>query len=125
MNHAEGNPAVTGVDLAALRDLLERRRRLPASTYRLQLNKDFTFRDATALVPYLADLGITDCYCSPYLQARPGSMHGYDICDHNALNPELGPEAGYQAFVQALATRGMGQILDFVPNHMGVDPLLD
>src|SRR5436190_3341838 len=102
MNHAEASPAVAGVDLAALRELLERRRRLPASTYRLQINKDFTFRDATALVPYLADLGITDCYSSPYLKARPGSTHGYDIVDHNSLNPEIGSEADYDAFVQQL-----------------------
>src|SRR5262249_48909486 len=113
------------LDFAALREMLERRRRLPASTYRLQLNKDFTFRDATALVPYLAALGVTDCYSSPYLKARPGSTHGYDIIDHNAVNPEIGSEADYDAFVQQLKDHGMGLVLDFVPNHMGVDPVMN
>jgi (1->4)-alpha-D-glucan 1-alpha-D-glucosylmutase len=96
--------------------------RLPASTYRLQLHAGFTFRDARAIVPYLARLGITDCYCSPYFRARPGSTHGYDICDYGELNPELGTDADFAAFVEELQAHGMGHILDFVPNHMAVEP---
>jgi (1->4)-alpha-D-glucan 1-alpha-D-glucosylmutase len=93
---------------------------MPSSTYRLQLRSDFGFRDATALVPYLERLGISHVYCSPYLRARTGSPHGYDITDHGALNPELGDEQDFADFVAALRRHGLGQILDFVPNHMGV-----
>jgi (1->4)-alpha-D-glucan 1-alpha-D-glucosylmutase len=92
----------------------------PSSTYRLQFNREFTFRDAAKLVPYLARLGVSHCYASPYLRARPGSMHGYDIIDHNALNPEIGTPEDYEEFVSQLHRHGMGQILDIVPNHMGV-----
>jgi (1->4)-alpha-D-glucan 1-alpha-D-glucosylmutase len=94
--------------------------RFPISTYRLQFNREFTFCDAAKLVPYLAQLGISHCYASPYLRARPGSMHGYDIIDHNALNPEIGTPEDYDHFVSELHRHGMGQILDIVPNHMGV-----
>ncbi len=94
--------------------------RRPEATYRIQFHKGFTFRDATALVPYLRDLGISHLYASPYLQARPGSMHGYDITNHRRLNPEVGTEADYDAMVAALHEHGMGQVLDTVPNHMGV-----
>ncbi|MGA9475711.1 MAG: malto-oligosyltrehalose synthase [Terriglobales bacterium] len=94
--------------------------RIPTATYRLQFNRAFTFRDAAALVPYLAKLGISHCYASPYLRARPGSMHGYDIVDHNSLNPEVGSPEDYELFVGELHRHGMGQILDIVPNHMGV-----
>lgn len=97
-------------------------RRVPVSTYRLQFHRGFTFQDARALVPYLSELGITDCYSSPYLKASSGSTHGYDICDHNQLNPEIGSEADYNAFTDELAAHGMGQVVDVVPNHMGVDP---
>lgn len=93
---------------------------IPRATYRLQLNRDFGFADAAALVPYLAELGISHCYLSPYLKARAGSSHGYDIVDHNALNPELGSRQDFLAFVAALRAHGMGHILDLVPNHMGV-----
>jgi (1->4)-alpha-D-glucan 1-alpha-D-glucosylmutase len=109
----------------ALRQRLRERQRLPVSTYRLQLHRGSNFRDARAVVPYLARLGITDVYCSPYLRARPGSTHGYDICDHSKLNPELGSEEDYQAFVEELASHRLGQVLDFVPNHMAVDPGLN
>src|SRR6478609_4556734 len=68
-------------------------RRLPESTYRVQFHKGFTFRDAAAIVPYLADLGITHLYASPYLKATPGSTHGYDVIDHASLNPEHGTRA--------------------------------
>lgn len=93
---------------------------IPVSMYRMQFNRDFTFRDATKLVPYLAALGITHCYASPYLRARPGSMHGYDIIDHNSINPEIGTQAEYDEFVAELHRYGLGQVLDIVPNHMGV-----
>ena len=96
------------------------RGRLPELTYRLQFHAGFTFRDATAIVPYLRELGITHCYASPYLKARPGSTHGYDIIDHNCLNPEIGTPEDYEAMVVALREQGLGQILDTVPNHMGV-----
>ena len=94
--------------------------RIPRATYRLQLNRDFTFAQATAIVPYLAALGISHCYISPCLKARPGSMHGYDIVDHNSLNPEIGSPEDFDRFVDALHQNSMGLILDIVPNHMGV-----
>ncbi|HZY65097.1 MAG TPA: malto-oligosyltrehalose synthase [Rubrobacteraceae bacterium] len=94
--------------------------RVPRATYRLQFNKDFTFKDAAGLVPYLADLGVSDLYASPYMKARPGSTHGYDIIDHNALNPEIGTPEDYERLVETLHEHGMGQLLDWVPNHMGV-----
>jgi (1->4)-alpha-D-glucan 1-alpha-D-glucosylmutase len=93
---------------------------VPTATYRLQLNGTFTFRDAASIIPYLHSLGISHCYVSPYLRARPGSLHGYDIIDHNALNPEIGTIEDYEHFVAELHRHGMGQILDIVPNHMGV-----
>jgi (1->4)-alpha-D-glucan 1-alpha-D-glucosylmutase len=93
---------------------------IPLATYRLQFNREFTFRQAAELVPYLASLGISHCYASPYLRARPGSMHGYDIVDHNSLNPEIGSAEDYEFFVNTLHRHGMKQILDIVPNHMGV-----
>lgn len=93
---------------------------VPRATYRLQLNRDFTFAHAAAIVPYLAELGISHVCCSPYLRARAGSRHGYDIVDHRALNPEIGTSADFEAFVAALRAHGMGQIADVVPNHMGV-----
>lgn len=82
----------------------------------------FTFSDAQALVPYLARLGVGACYSSPFLMARPGSLHGYDICDHNRLNPELGTDADFAALTQTLEAHGLLLVVDFVPNHMGVDP---
>ncbi len=100
--------------------LIATRRRLPVSTYRLQFHAGFTFRDAAAIVSYLHDLGITHCYASPYLKARPHSTHGYDIIDHRSLNPEIGTEDDYNAWVETLHSQNMGQILDMVPNHMGI-----
>lgn len=94
----------------------------PRATYRLQLNKDFRFEDARRIVPYLAVLGISHVYLSPILMARPGSTHGYDIVDHNRLNPEIGDARDFDAFVDTLHRHGMGVILDFVPNHMYVGP---
>jgi (1->4)-alpha-D-glucan 1-alpha-D-glucosylmutase len=93
---------------------------IPRATYRLQLHKDFGFEHATAVVPYLAELGVSHIYCSPYLRARPGSMHGYDIVDHNSLNPEIGDAAAFERFVATLKAHKMGQLLDMVPNHMGI-----
>jgi len=92
----------------------------PRATYRLQFYKEFGFDRATELVPYLARLGVSHLYASPYLKARPGSTHGYDIVDHDALNPELGDAAAFERMVAALREHGLGQVLDFVPNHMGV-----
>jgi (1->4)-alpha-D-glucan 1-alpha-D-glucosylmutase len=90
------------------------------STYRVQFHAKFTFRDATAIIPYLAELGITHLYASPYLRATPGSTHGYDVIDHCRLNPELGTEADFDAMLDALKRNGMGHILDVVPNHVGI-----
>jgi (1->4)-alpha-D-glucan 1-alpha-D-glucosylmutase len=98
----------------------EMSKRVPRATYRVQLNKDFGFDDLARIVPYLARLGISHVYCSPYLRARPGSVHGYDIVSHTELNPELGDDAAFRRMVAALHQYGLGQILDFVPNHMGV-----
>ncbi|MGP1679743.1 MAG: malto-oligosyltrehalose synthase, partial [Burkholderiales bacterium] len=114
--------------LAALRPLAQAMRvspasggaKIPRATYRLQLNRDFTFADAAELVPYLDALGVSHVYCSPYLRARSNSTHGYDIIDHNAFNPDLGGAEGFERLCAALRQHGMGQILDMVPNHMGV-----
>ena len=95
-------------------------RPLPEATYRLQFHAGFTFRAALAVVPYLRDLGISHCYASPYLKARPGSEHGYDIVDHDALNPEIGSDADYDNWTTALENHGLAQLLDTVPNHMGI-----
>ena len=94
--------------------------RVPRATYRLQLNRDFGFLEAVGLVPYLAKLGVSHVYCSPILRARPGSAHGYDVVDHNEINPELGGREGFERFVAALRAQDMGLLLDIVPNHMGV-----
>src|ERR1700730_12592012 len=90
------------------------------ATYRLQFHRGFTFRDAQALVPYLAELGVSHLYASPIMEARPGSTHGYEIINHNRINPEIGGETGFPALVVELHAHGIGLILDIVPNHMGV-----
>jgi (1->4)-alpha-D-glucan 1-alpha-D-glucosylmutase len=92
----------------------------PLSTYRLQFNAAFTFDDAAAIVDYLDALGISHCYASSYLTSVPGSTHGYDVADPTRLNPELGDEDSYAAWIARLRARGMGHILDIVPNHMGI-----
>ncbi len=92
----------------------------PLSTYRLQFTPSFRFEDARAIVPYLAALGIDYIYASPYLKARPGSEHGYDVVDPNALNPEIGSAAEHEALIAAAQRAGLGHLLDFVPNHMGI-----
>jgi (1->4)-alpha-D-glucan 1-alpha-D-glucosylmutase len=93
---------------------------LPTATYRLQFNRNFTFDDATKLVAYLHQLGISHCYASSFLTAMPGSMHGYDVIDPTSLNPEIGTEEDFNSFTTALHAQGMGLILDVVPNHMGI-----
>ncbi|MBI3966126.1 MAG: malto-oligosyltrehalose synthase, partial [Chloroflexi bacterium] len=116
--------AIKTHDLDALFDEVVRdlpvHRRLPTATYRMQFNRNFRFRDAQKLAAYLRDLGISDCYASPYLRARPDSLHGYDVCDHNSLNPAVGSDEDYDAFAAELQRHGLGQILDVVPNHMGI-----
>src|SRR3990167_8264552 len=92
----------------------------PRATYRLQLNRQFTFADASAQVPYLARLGISHVYLSPILAARSGSTHGYDVIDYGMVNPELGGEDGLRALVANLRAHAMGVIVDIVPNHMAV-----
>jgi (1->4)-alpha-D-glucan 1-alpha-D-glucosylmutase len=93
---------------------------VPLSTYRLQLHAGFPFAAAEKTSGYLARLGIAAIYTSPYFTAMPGSTHGYDICDHNAINPELGGPEAHQHFSDCLHTLGLGHIVDFVPNHMGI-----
>jgi len=95
-------------------------RRIPIATYRIQLNYLFRFSDAKSIVSYLNELGISDCYASPYFMAKKRSLHGYDILNHNQINPEIGTEEEYEEFVEELKKCGMGQILDFVPNHMNI-----
>jgi (1->4)-alpha-D-glucan 1-alpha-D-glucosylmutase len=90
------------------------------ATYRVQFGKEFGFDHAAGIAPYLADLGISHVYASPYLLARPGSKHGYDVTNHNALNGELGDERAFARMNSAFRGNGLEQILDFVPNHMGV-----
>ena len=92
----------------------------PGATYRLQLNHDFTFDKAAAIIPYLRDLGVTHVYVSPITKAAPGSMHGYDVNDYAQINPELGGLQGFIRFSNALRGHGLGLIVDFVPNHMGI-----
>src|ERR1700730_13258995 len=93
---------------------------IPIATYRLQLTENFDFDAAAAIVPYLKALGITHLYASPFMKARKGSTHGYDIVDHAKINPELGGDAGFERLSGALKQYGLGLILDFVPNHVGV-----
>jgi (1->4)-alpha-D-glucan 1-alpha-D-glucosylmutase len=94
--------------------------RSPLSTYRFQFNHSFPFRDGTALVPYLERLGIDWVYASPYLQARSGSTHGYDISNHSRINPEIGSPEEHAEFTQRVQQHGLGHLLDIVPNHMGI-----
>src|SRR3954454_9259348 len=89
---------------------------VPASTYRVQLTPEFGFDDAGAIVPYLAELGISHLYCSPYLPAAPGSNHGYDVVDHRGVNEELGGEPAHARLVETCHEFGLGIVLDVVPN---------
>jgi (1->4)-alpha-D-glucan 1-alpha-D-glucosylmutase len=92
----------------------------PRATYRVQFHRGFTFDDAVTITGYLADLGISHLYSSPYLQAVPGSSHGYDVIDHSRVNEELGGADGHTRLCFTLARHGLGQILDVVPNHMAI-----
>jgi len=102
--HAKGDPA-----------------HIPTSTYRLQLNHRFTFRQASDIVDYLYALGISDCYLSPFLLAAKGSMHGYDVTNPERINPEIGTPDELREFSDRLRRHGMGIIADVVPNHMSID----
>lgn len=93
---------------------------MPASTYRLQLHAEFGFADAADLDSYLADLGVTHAYLSPVLQAAPGSAHGYDVVDHSRISADLGGEDGFRYLAARFARRGIGLVVDVVPNHMAV-----
>ncbi len=100
---------------------LSKARHLPVATYRLQLNAAFAFADAEKTAPYLRALGISDCYCSPILRSAPGSTHGYDVSDYRKINPELGGGEAFFRLVETLKTHGLSVLLDFVPNHMGIE----
>jgi glycogen operon protein len=91
------------------------------STYRLQLHADFGFAQAREALPYLAELGVSDLYLSPILAAMPGSSHGYDVVDHARIDPKLGSEQAFDEFGAARAEHGLGLLLDWVPNHMGIE----
>ena len=102
----------------------QRHPRIPSCTYRLQFNRWFTFAQAREIVPYLDALGVSDTYTSPYFQAGAESLHGYDITDHNKINPVIGSREEYDSWVAELHAHSMGQLLDFVPNHVGIaEPL--
>ena len=96
--------------------------RTPIATYRIQLSHAYTFRDLNSLTPYLEKLGVSECYVSPILTARQGSTHGYDICDHSRVNAEIGSNADLEALTASLNRHHLGLVVDFVPNHMGIDP---
>jgi (1->4)-alpha-D-glucan 1-alpha-D-glucosylmutase len=102
------------------RETPQRPRFVPLSTYRLQLHPGFPLSAARDVVPYLSALGVSTCYTSPYFTAGPGSTHGYDVSDHNEINPELGGMEGLAALRAALTAHGLGHLADFVPNHMGI-----
>jgi len=97
------------------------RARIPGATYRLQFNAGFSFDAARQIAGYLCELGISDLYASSYLQAKAGSLHGYDIVNQTVLNREIGSESSFQGMVDELQRLGMGHILDFVPNHMCIE----
>src|SRR5947209_19689391 len=119
------SPAAIPQESSGISECLDRlaaqkREARPLSTYRLQFHSGFRFEDARRLAGYLHALGVSHIYSSPVLKAREGSLHGYDITDHNSLNPEVGAYEDFHALVRELKDYGMGQILDFVPNHMSV-----
>lgn len=105
---------------AERRAALENPARRATATYRLQLHERFRLEDVAGIVDYLHDLGISDIYLSPYLRAKPGSTHGYDVFDHGQLNPEIGDESSNRRLKERLDSLGMGRVLDVVPNHMGI-----
>lgn len=108
------------MDENCIRTLLHTDARVPVATYRAQMHREFTFDQASAIVPYLEQLGMGDFYASPIFEARPGSMHGYDVTRHDRLNPELGGAERFGPFADTLQRHGMGLLLDIVPNHMGI-----
>src|SRR6478736_5193796 len=119
------NPAILTPETSGISECLDRlasgkSQAKPLSTYRLQFNAGFRFENARRLVGYLHALGISHIYSSPILKANTGSVHGYDITDHNQLNPEVGSYEELKDLVHELKNYGMGQVLDFVPNHMGI-----
>ncbi|HKD80631.1 MAG TPA: malto-oligosyltrehalose synthase [Candidatus Angelobacter sp.] len=121
------NPAILTPESSGISECLDRlasekRAARPVSTYRLQFHAGFRFENARRLIGYLHALGVSHIYSSPILKARAGSPHGYDITDHNQLNPEIGSYEELQELVGELKNYGMGQVLDFVPNHMGIGP---
>jgi (1->4)-alpha-D-glucan 1-alpha-D-glucosylmutase len=95
--------------------------RIPRATYRLQMHAKFTFAQLAGIVPYLDDLGVSDLHLSPMFRAAPGSTHGYDVSDHNEINPELGGVDGLMKVSALLQERDLGLLADFVPNHMGIE----
>jgi len=99
---------------------MDRPRFVPISTYRLQVHGGFPLTAARDIVPYLKRLGIGAVYTSPYFAAEPGSTHGYDVTNHNELNPEVGGAEAHTAFTDAVREAGMQHVVDFVPNHMGI-----
>ena len=105
---------------ARTREQLFAQHQLPLGTYRVQLHKDFDFAKASAIVPYLARLGVSHLYVSPILRSMPGSQHGYDVVDHTQVNPELGGGVGFVSLGDTLRANGMKLVLDTVPNHMGI-----
>jgi (1->4)-alpha-D-glucan 1-alpha-D-glucosylmutase len=98
---------------------------IPVATYRIQLHSEFGFDDAAQIADYLSDLGVSHVYCSPYLQAAPGSKHGYDVVDHHKVNAELGGAEAHDRFCKRLGVCHLGQVLDIVPNHMAISGRLN
>jgi (1->4)-alpha-D-glucan 1-alpha-D-glucosylmutase len=94
--------------------------RVPLATYRLQLGRDLTFDDAAGLLPYLERLGVSDAYTSPFFETSSTNSHGYDVSDHNRFREELGSEPAFWRFADGLRARGMGLLIDLVPNHVGI-----
>ena len=95
--------------------------RIPVACYRIQFSPDFGFQAAKKIIPYLAELGMSDLYASPIFKARKGSLHGYDVVDPNQLNPQLGTASHFGQIMRALKAAGMGWLQDIVPNHMAFD----
>ncbi|HEY3926830.1 MAG TPA: malto-oligosyltrehalose synthase [Candidatus Koribacter sp.] len=122
MRSSPSNYADQRTELAECMERLaaDKRGLRPSSTYRLQFHSKFRFIDAERIVAYLDDLGISHCYSSPILKARAGSTHGYDITDHNSLNPDIGSEEDFERLSARLQRHDLGLVLDVVPNHMGV-----
>src|SRR3981189_2549558 len=100
---------------------LKIRMHIPSSTYRLQLNGQFTFNDVKNIIHYLHRLGITCIYASPFFKTAPGSIHGYDITAPHQLNPEIGTESELQELVTSLGENKMSWLQDIVPNHMAYE----